>query len=68
MASKSLEDRAAMAKAIRDGHRTPQGRLNCSNGAKRRYAAMTPEERRAYWHKIHPNGNGHGKNTKTEKP
>jgi hypothetical protein len=47
---------AAWAKAIRDGHRTPEGRANCSKGAKARWASMTPEERKAYWREIHPNG------------
>ena len=44
--------------AMRAAKQTLTARANYSAGAKERYSAMTAEERTAYWHSIHPNGNG----------
>ncbi len=64
-AAADKETRAAWAKSIREGHRTAKAKLNCAVGAKARYAKMTPDQRKAYWHSTHPNGNGHGRDVKT---
>ena len=55
------EHRAAMHAA----KQTPTARANYSASATTRWD-MTPEERTAYWHSIHPNGNGGGRKRKKQ--
>ena len=61
------EDQKNRAQHLKS-HQSKAFRERKANDTKKFFAAMAPEERKAYWHRIHPNGNGHGKKTRAEKP
>jgi hypothetical protein len=53
-------DKKNTAKHLK-AHRTKEFRDRKASDTTQFFAAMTPEERKAYWHATHPNGNGWGK-------